>query len=198
MVLDTIQGEPTRAVIKGRRNCAQQPVLQDPNAADAALVEVEPVIRHPAFCRTFERNSPQEFEERGLERNAICFPFQLVAGKMDRQATSPDLPIEFPKIEQIVGSHENVQDPGLTEGLQPLQLFLERTSLCPIAAHEQVMRFIQKDHTNPMSIQCCLCSLSEFWHIIGLSSATRHAPPFGGCCLDMNIHMHLLRVRLLS
>jgi hypothetical protein len=60
------------------------------------------------------------------------------------------------------------------------------------------MRFVQKDHTDPVSIQCCLCSLSEFWHIIGLRSRARHAPPFGGSCFGMNIYMHLLRVRLLS
>jgi len=116
MILNTIQGKPARPVIERRRNGAQQPVLQDSNAADATLVEIQPVIGDPAFRRTFERHTPQEFEERSLERNAINFPFQLVTGKMDRQAASPDLPIKFPNIEQIVGSHENVQNPGLTQG----------------------------------------------------------------------------------
>ena len=41
MVLNTIQGEPACAVIERRRNGTQQPVLQEPNAADAALIEVE-------------------------------------------------------------------------------------------------------------------------------------------------------------
>src|SRR5258708_33123832 len=192
MILTSSQGKPAPPVIERRRNGAQQPVLQDSNAADATLVEIQPVIGDPAFRRTFERHTPQEFEERSLERNAINFPFQLVTGKMDRQAASPDLPIKFPNIEQIAGSHENVQNPGLTQGLEPLQLLLECASLDPIPAHEEVMRFVQKDHTDPVSIQCCLCSLSEFWHIIGLRSRARHAPPFGGSCFGMNIYMHLL------
>ncbi len=120
MVLDTIQGEPACAVIERRRNGAQQPVLQDPNAADAALVEVEPVVRDPAFCRTYKWHPPQEFKQSSLERHAIRFSFQLVARKMDQQATSPNLPIEFAKIEQIVGSHKDVQNPRLGEGLEPL------------------------------------------------------------------------------
>ena len=86
IVLDTIQGKPARAVIEGRRNRTQQPVLQDANAAHAALVEIQPVIRDPAFGITRERNTPQEFEQRALELHAIRFSFQLVAGKMDGQA----------------------------------------------------------------------------------------------------------------
>jgi hypothetical protein len=39
------------------------------------------VIRDPAFRRTFERHTPQEFEQSGLERNAIRFPFQLMGRK---------------------------------------------------------------------------------------------------------------------
>ncbi len=81
IVLDTIQRKPARAVIEGRRNRTQQPVLQDPDATDAALVEIQPVIRDPAFRRTFERHTPQEFEQSGLERNAIRFPFQLMGRK---------------------------------------------------------------------------------------------------------------------
>lgn len=117
MVLDTIQGKPVCAVIECARNRTQQPVLQDPNAADAALVVIQPLIRDQAFRRTFEWPTPQEFKQSCLERNAIRFPFQLVAGKMDRQAAPPNLPIEFSKIEQIVGSYEDIQDPGLTQGL---------------------------------------------------------------------------------
>jgi len=49
IVLDTIQRKPARAVIEGRRNRTQQPVLQDPDATDAALIEIQPVIRDPAF-----------------------------------------------------------------------------------------------------------------------------------------------------
>ena len=78
------------------------------------------MIRDPAFCWTIQWHTPQEFKQCGLERNAIGFPFQLVTGKMDRQATSPNLPIEFAKIEQIVGSHKDVQNPRLGEGLEPL------------------------------------------------------------------------------
>jgi hypothetical protein len=87
------------------------------------------MIRHPAFRRAVEWHTPQEFKQGSLERHAIRFSFQLVAGKMDRQAAPPNLSIEFAKIEQIVGSAEDVQDPGLAQGLQPLQLFLERTPL---------------------------------------------------------------------
>ena len=120
IVLDTIQGKPACAVIEGRRNRAQQPILQDPDTAHAALVEIEPVIRDLAFCRTCKWHTPQEFEQGGLERNAIRFPFQLVAGKMNRQAAPPNLPIEFAKIEQIVGSHQDVQNSRLAQGLEPL------------------------------------------------------------------------------
>ncbi len=81
IVLDTIQRKSARAVIEGCRNRAQLPVLQEPNAAHAALVEIQPVIRDPAFRRTFERHTPQEFEQSGLERNAIRFPFQLMGRK---------------------------------------------------------------------------------------------------------------------
>ena len=129
IVLDTIQRELARTVIEGRRNRAQQPVLQNPNTAHTAHVEIQPVICDPAFRRTCKWHTPQEFEKRGLERNTICFSFQLVAGKMDRQAAPPNLPVEFAKIEEIVGSNEDVQDPGFTQGLQPLQLFLERAPL---------------------------------------------------------------------
>jgi len=89
MVLDTIQGKPALAVIECRRNCAQQPVLQNPNAAHTALVEIEPVIRDPAFGLTGERNPPQEFEQGSLERNTILFSFQLVAGKNVRLEVNP-------------------------------------------------------------------------------------------------------------
>src|SRR5258706_13632658 len=113
MSMTTTQGSPARPFTGRPQNGAQQPVLQDSNAADATLVEIQPVIGDPAFRRTFERHTPQEFEERSLERNAINFPFQLVTGKMDRPAASPDLPLKIPNTEQIVGSYANVQNPGL-------------------------------------------------------------------------------------
>src|SRR5450755_3113150 len=92
MVLNTIQRKPVLAIIKGCGDGTQQPVLQEANTADAALVEIEPVICDPAFGWTFERNPSQQFEERTLELNAVLLSLQLVAGKMDWEATARRLP----------------------------------------------------------------------------------------------------------
>src|SRR5258708_3764420 len=89
IVLDTIQGKPACAVIEGRRNRAQQPVLQNPDTANTALVEIQPVIRDPALRQTCKWHTPQEFEQGGLERNAIHFSFQLLAARMDPNQLPP-------------------------------------------------------------------------------------------------------------
>src|SRR5260221_6124379 len=120
IVLDTIQGKPACALMEARRTGAQQQVLQNPDTANTALVEIQPVIRDPVLRRTCKWHTPQEFEQGGLERNAIHFSFQLVAGKMDRQAAPPNLPVEFAKIEQIVGSDQDVQAGSSAKCILPI------------------------------------------------------------------------------
>lgn len=63
------------------------------------------MIRDPAVGGTLQRHASQEFEERTLELNAILLSLQLVAGKMDWEATACRLPTEFAEIEKIIGSY---------------------------------------------------------------------------------------------
>src|SRR5215831_14965604 len=109
MVLDTIQRKPALAIIKGCGDGTQQPVFQEANTADAALIEIEPVICDPPFGWAFQRHASQQFEEGTLELNAILLSLQLVAGKVDWQATACRLPTEFAEIEEIIGSYQNIE-----------------------------------------------------------------------------------------
>jgi len=95
MILNTIQRKPALAIIKGCGDGTQQPVLQEANTADAALVEVEPVVRDPTVSGTFQRHASQEFEERTLKLNTVLLSFQLVPGKMDGEATACRLPTKY-------------------------------------------------------------------------------------------------------
>ena len=73
------------------------------------LVEIEPVICDPAFGWTFERYASQQFEERTPELNAILLSLQLVARKMDWEATARRLPTKFARFEEIIGSYQNIE-----------------------------------------------------------------------------------------
>jgi hypothetical protein len=92
MVLNTIQRKPALAIIKGCGDGTQQPVFQEANTANAALIEIEPVICDPPFGWTFQRHASQQFEECTLELNAILLSLQLVAGKVDWEAPARRLP----------------------------------------------------------------------------------------------------------
>jgi len=72
---------PEKVCSRRHRGLPKPRAAASPSRAHAALVEIQPVIRDPAFRRTFERHTPQEFEQSGLERNAIRFPFQLMGRK---------------------------------------------------------------------------------------------------------------------
>src|SRR5205823_3326492 len=107
MILQAIQGKSIQTFIKGSGDRTHQPVLQDPDSTNAALVEIHPVGSDKRFHITTQRHLFQERDQSGLELQTIRFPLQQIARKMDRIAASADLPIELPKVEQIIGSDQN-------------------------------------------------------------------------------------------
>ncbi len=102
MILQTIQGKLLLAFIESSGDRTHQPVLQDPDTANTALVEIDPIGADQRFHITAQWHLFQQRDQGRLELQTIRFPFEPIARKVDGQTAPADLPIELSKVEQII------------------------------------------------------------------------------------------------
>ena len=123
--LQTCQGQVAVVFAQGRGDSTDEPVFEDPHTANAALIEVVPVIEE-RLPVGLEGLVVQQLQESTLKGFAICFMLKLIAGKMDVMAPARRLPTEIPEIKQVVGPDQDVHYPcNVRHGLDPIELVEE-------------------------------------------------------------------------
>jgi len=143
--LQTCQGQVAVVFAQGRGDSTDEPVFEDPHTANAALIEVVPVIEE-RLPVGLEGLVVQQLQESTLKGFAICFMLKLIAGKMDVMAPARRLPTEIPEIKQVVGPDQDVHYPcHVRHGLDPIELVEE---FRPAGHLHEMLGFIDDDGTH--------------------------------------------------
>src|SRR6266487_3575860 len=110
-----------------------------------------------------EWNFLEQSQESGLEFGTIFLALELIAGEMNRQATSGSLPIQSRKAQQIVGPDQNMDNIGhIGHTFDPLQLVEQRTAVGSVANGHQMLRLIEDHRSYAMPLHRLLHRVAQF------------------------------------
>jgi hypothetical protein len=133
--------------VKGRRQGTDQPIFQDPDAANTAFIEIVPVVQQILEIH-LERDLLQQAPQGALERDLIRLLLELIPRKMEIMPPACRLPREIAEVQEIVGAHEHVDDARrITHGFKPVELIEQLGT--PGDMHE-MLRFINDDRLHPV------------------------------------------------
>ena len=142
-----VQGECGGPTVEGRRQGADQPVFQDPNAANTAFIKIEPVVQQLLEIQR-ERDLLQQAPQGALERDLIRLLLELITREMDIMPSAGRLPREIAEVQELVSAHEHVHDAGgITHGFEPVELI--QSLGAPGDVHE-MLRLINDDGPHPV------------------------------------------------
>ncbi len=103
LLLKACQGQDRLALRKGRCHCTYQPVLQHPHAANAALIEIGPLMQQ-CFLVNLQRHLLKQSQQHALKGALIRLVLELVARKMNLQAPARRLSVEIAQRQQFIGA----------------------------------------------------------------------------------------------
>src|SRR5713226_4983142 len=92
---------------QGRCDSINQPILQDPDAPDAAFGKPAPAGKQRTHIN-LKRNPFQQILQSRYKGSSFRFVFHMIAGKMNISSTTCQLPAGIAKTEEDIGASQNV------------------------------------------------------------------------------------------